>query len=258
MWKSLSLMACLIAVIAQCKSPEQDTSTTTAAEPARQLVRIVYPAEPHFSMAFFYNVAGDIETLYHSMDTARYSYTSDSITIVWTDRAGDVMVSHRLRNDAAGRILSSVVRDRDDNQLTRSSYLYDEDGYLLRQQRINMRSLDTFSLDFAYVAGNLSRVAIARNGEHYDWYYYLYDTGLRNPWHVNIDLLDGEYFTNERLGRHNRNLMHMMYRLNTSGDTTAKRHYRYDTDAAGYVTARYAFDNPGDTETERRYTYSNE
>lgn len=213
------------------------------------MVRIDYAGDTTASIFFFYNDDGDIEKIYNGTDTSIYHYASDSIVMDWIDGIGKTVATQRFTTQSEGRVISNRVMDPSGALFSISTYVYRPDGKLNLHTRKNMRTNDTFEMQYAYVGKNIAYVDILRNGEKYDRFSYAYDTTSVNRFQFDLDNLTNDFMARGRLGEVNTHLIRNAYRITPEGDTTGVRLMTYEFDADGYVLSR--------TDTDGQHGYSN-
>jgi hypothetical protein len=249
--QKLIVALAVVLVAFACAGPDQPSTSVLS----RRLVRIEYPEDSTATMVIGYNAEGDVERIYNSTDTAIYHYAGDSIVLNWTDGYGKTVATQQFKTNGEGRVISNDVRDPEGQLFTRTTYTYNTEGRLTTLARQNMRTNDTFSLNYTYEGENLVDIYVVRNGLFTDRYHYEYDMARPNKFLVDVDNISNDIFARERMGKLNRHLMTRSYRMTSGGDTTVRTNYFYQFDKDGYVISRTDTDGQFGYSTERRYLY---
>ncbi len=212
-----------------CQGKEQAPKTESITKsPELMISSVSYGADPEAEKWYEYDEHGNIIRQGMSIDTLLFDYGKNKIIKRHLNKKLSWDVRTDYTTDSVGRVISSVIYDENDQEISSLRYLYDNQGYLIRTLQQTIASGVQYANDFVYESGNLKEVK-SYNADGCDNTRYVYKYYLDQPNVLNLcfQQIFDDMLPNDRLGKLNKNMVSQLANISKEGDTLSLMKYKY-------------------------------
>jgi len=250
----LVLLTLLVHSCKENKSEEKNLSEIANA--SNQVHYITYGSNPDVEKWYEYNEKGDITRQAIAKDTIVYEYADHKIIKKHLDKKLNWLATVIYNTDKSGRIISSLLYDEKDQEISKYKFEYNGEGYLSKTTQDVKMSGATYINEFIYENSNLKEVIEYNSeGQYIAKYAYEYFADLSNSINIPFHHMIDDVFPNERLGKMNRNMVKQMSNISKEGDTLSLVKYQYDPLSSGKLK-EYQSDVRNEFDTELIYHFT--
>lgn len=223
----------------------------------RQIAFITYGTDPDAEKWFEYNDKGDLIIQSISGDTIIYEYSENKIVKRHLDKKLSWQSRVEYTIDKNGRIVSSMSYDENDKEISKNEFLYNDEGYLIKNIEVIQKTGSKYINEYFYEEGNLKEVkAFDVSGKNNSSYAYEYFKDKDNLLNLFMQQISDDIVPNGRFGKKNRNMVKQMSNISKEGDTLSLLNYRYADDVNDSIMKEFQTDVLNEFDTELTYHFS--
>jgi hypothetical protein len=252
------LFSCLVVVIFfSCKTKNETTQIQERkTQMERQISFITYGIDPDAEKWYEYLDNGDLSRQSAFIDTIVFTYSNDQIIKRYLDKNATWQSKIKYITDVSGKIISSNIYDKADQEISRYKFEYNTDGYLIKTIQDVLTSGASYINEFVYESGNFKEVkAYDIYGKYSSKYAYEYYSDQPNVFNMNVHQMMDDIFPNERLGKMNKNMISQMANISKEGDTLSLLKFKYDSIQNDSTMTEYQSDVLNEMDTELIYHF---
>ena len=253
-YKNIIVFLVLILWIS-CKG-KIENHTTEVIKTDHVIHYVTYGTNPEAEKSFEYNGQGDVVKYIVYMDTITYTYTDKTIEKNHSNKSADWLAYVSYTLDKSGRIIGSNAFDENKNCISNTLYAYDMDGYLIKTDQTIMETQRKYVNTYEYKDGNLLEIqTYTFDGRLSSKYVYQYYEDKIDKSNMFLQGFTDDYFTNDRFGRKNKNLLNSSANIGIENDTLSYVTYSYAEETAKNILSIFQSDDLNGFETEIIYHY---
>lgn len=253
----LAWLLLLTLLVHSCKENKMDVaSSPEKVSTENQISYITYGTDINAEKWYEYNKNGDLIRQSISKDTIVFEYLDHKIIKKSIDKKLKWLSKVEYSTDQNGRIISSLLYDDNDQEISKYRFEYNDEGFLSKTIQDVLKSGATYIIKFVYQNGNLTEVLECNHqGQYSSKYVCEYYTDMPNVFNMPFHHMMDDIFPNERLGKMNRNMIKQMSNISKEGDTLSLVKYQYDPLSNGKLK-EYQTDVLNEYDTELIYHFT--
>ena len=247
----------ICALFCSCKSSDDKTVKTNIDKTSiRQTAYISYGDNPGAEKWYEYYSNGDLKRYNSFIDTIELQYQKDSIIKIYSNNGNEWLTKIIYQLDYKNRVVTSTIWVEKNEKLSSYIFEYTKEGYLSKTVQTVFATGYSYVQEFKYIDGNLSEIqTYTYDGKPASRYIYSYYPDQPNILNLFFESILDDYFTNERLGKMNKNLVKEMVNLSIEGDTLSWLKYKYYTDPGNKFLKQHETDVLNNNSTERIFHF---
>lgn len=196
--------------------------------PSLMILSVSYGTDPTALKWYEYDEQGDLVRQGMDVDTLIYNYTEHKIVKSHLNKKLSWDAKTEYTTDTTGRIISSIIYDEKDQEVSRFQYVYNDQGYLVKSIQKTLATNAQYTHEFIYESANLQEVkTYDAQGNHDSRYVYQYYKDIPNVLNMNLNQVFDEMMPNARLGKMDRNMVSQLANISKEGDTLSLVKYKY-------------------------------
>lgn len=212
-----------------CQGKVQAPKTVSITKSPELLISSVsYGSDPEAVKWYEYDKDGNIIGQGISIDTVVFDYGENKIIKRHLNKKLNWDARTDYTTDSVGRVISSVIYDENDQEISRLQYFYNDHGYLIRTLQQTITSGAQYVNDFVYEFGNLKEIKTYNTeGGDDTRYVYKYYTDQPNLLNLCLQQIFDDMLPNDRLGKLSKNMVSQLANISKEGDTLSLLKYKY-------------------------------
>ncbi len=189
---------------------------------------VLYGTDPTAVKWYEYDDQGDLVRQGMDVDTLIYNYSGHKIVKSHLNKKLTWDAKTEYTKDTTGRIISSIIYDEKEQEISRFQYFYNDQGFLVKSIQKTLSTNAQYTHEFVYESGNLQEVkTYDAQGHHDSRYVYQYYKDVPNVLNMNLHQVFDDMMPNERLGKMSKNMVSLLANVSISGDTLSLLKYKY-------------------------------
>ena len=230
---NLHTLFCLLSIgfvfLFSCKAKNELEKTPNIGNMIdKQISFISYGTDPEAEKWYEYNNKGDLTRQGMSVDTIVFEYADHQIVKRHLDKKNSWQSRIDYTTDQNGRITESRCYDENDKEISKNQFIYDAEGYLIKNIEVVLTSGSKYNNEYIYEDGNLKEVkTYSAKGSVSSRYVYEYYSDKPNNVNLFMQQISEDIFPNERLGKKNKHMVRQFANISAEGDTLSLLKYNY-------------------------------
>ncbi len=223
----------------------------------KQISRIHYGEDPGGIKWFEYNEAGDLIRQGIAEDTVVFEYSDNKMVKRHLNKKHDWLACIDYKTEQQGRIVHGVRFDENDTKISTCEYLYNPEGYLIKNIETVIASGLKYTNEFFYDSGNLKEIkAYDMSGNLSSRYVFEYYDDKINILNLPVHHIFDDVFPKERMGKKDKNMVRQLLNISKEGDTLSWVTYRYVYDDNALMLKELQSDILNESDTELTYHFN--
>jgi hypothetical protein len=196
--------------------------------PSLMILSVSYGTDPTAIKWYEYDEKGDLVRQVMDVDTLIYNYAEHKIVKSHLNKKLTWDAKTEYTTDTIGRIISSIIYDENDQEVSRFHYVYNDHGYLEKSTQKTLATNAQYTHEFIYESANLQEVKTYNaQGNYVSRYIYQYYMDIPNVLNMNLHQIFDDMIPNERLGKMDKNMISQLTNISKEGDTLSLVKYKY-------------------------------